>query len=88
MKSQLCGYIRDNPVWTKSPFYFQVRGEKNFRPSVVEFIDSDRLVPIGDSRQPWANRLFSKSMKGKILNFLHEVKKMISVISVQVCSKN
>ena len=32
----------------------------------------------------WANRLFSKSMKGKILNFLHEVEKIISVISVQV----
>ena len=32
----------------------------------------------------WANCLFSKSMKGKILNFLHEVGKMISVISVQV----
>ena len=35
-------------------------------------------------RMPWANRIFSKSMKGKILNFLHEVAKMISVISVQV----
>ena len=33
---------------------------------------------------PWANRLFSKSMKGKILNFLHEDEKMILVISVQV----
>ena len=33
---------------------------------------------------PWAHRLFSKSMEGKILNFLHEVEKMISVISVQV----
>ena len=35
-------------------------------------------------RIPWANRLFSKSMKGKILNFLHEVEKMIATISVQV----
>ena len=35
-------------------------------------------------RIPWANRLFSESTKGKILNFLHEVEKMISVISVQV----
>ena len=35
-------------------------------------------------RMPCFNRLFSKSMKGKILNFLHEVEKMISVISVQV----
>ena len=35
-------------------------------------------------RMPWANRPFSKSIKGKILNFLHEVEKMISVISVQV----
>ena len=34
-------------------------------------------------RMPWANRLFSKSVKGKILNFLHEVEKIISVISVQ-----
>ena len=35
-------------------------------------------------RMPWANRLFSKSMKGKISNFLHEVNKMISLICVQV----
>ena len=35
-------------------------------------------------RMPWTNRLFSISMKGKILNFLHEVEKMISVISVQI----
>ena len=38
-------------------------------------------------RMTWANRLFSKSMKGNILNFLHEVEKMISVISVQVLSE-
>ena len=31
-------------------------------------------------RIPWVNRLFSKSMKGKILNFLHAIKKMISVM--------
>ena len=37
-----------------------------------------------DQRMLWANRLFSKTMKGKILNFLYEVEKMISVISVQV----
>ena len=36
---------------------------------------------------PSANRLFSKSMKGKFLNFLGEVEKMISVICVQVYSK-
>ena len=35
-------------------------------------------------RMRWASRLFSKSMKGKILNFLHKVEKIISVISVQV----
>ena len=39
---------------------------------------------IWESRQPWASRLFSKSMKVKILNFLHEVEKMISIIAVQV----
>ena len=38
-------------------------------------------------RMPWTNRLFSKSMKRKILNFLHEGEKMISVISGQVSSK-
>ena len=37
-----------------------------------------------DGRMPWANRLFSKSMIGKIFNFLHEVEKTISVISAQV----
>ena len=31
-------------------------------------------------RMPWATRLFSKSMKGKISNFLHDVTKIISVI--------
>ena len=36
---------------------------------------------------PWANRLFSKSMNGKILNFLHEVEEVISVISIQGQSK-
>ena len=38
-------------------------------------------------RTPWADRLFSKSMKGKISNYLHGVEKIISVISVQVYSK-
>ena len=31
----------------------------------------EELAALG-RRMPWANRLFSKSMKGKILNFLHE----------------
>ena len=35
-------------------------------------------------RMPWANRLFPKSMKLKILHFLHEIEKIISVISIQV----
>ena len=49
---------------------------------------------IGEGRQPWAGIslgpivFFSKSMKGKILNCLHEVEKMISIISVQVGRKN
>ena len=40
---------------------------------------------VGESRQPWAsvclrpNVFFSKSIKGKILNFLHDFEKMISV---------
>ena len=42
---------------------------------------------IGKSRQLRASRLFSKTIEGKVLNFLHEVEKMISVISVQVYSK-
>ena len=33
-------------------------------------------------RMPWANRIFSKSMKVKILNFLREVEKIILVIFV------
>ena len=39
--------------------------------------------PALGHRKTWDNRLFSKSMKGKILNFL-EVEKMISAISVEV----
>ena len=33
---------------------------------------------------PWATRFFPKSIKRKVLNFLHEVEKLISVISIQV----
>ena len=48
-----------------------------------DFIRRGESAPLG-RRTPWTNRLFSKTMKGKILNFFHEVEKMISVISVQV----
>ena len=34
-------------------------------------------------RMPWATYLFSKSIKGIILNFLHEVEKVILVIFIQ-----
>ena len=40
------------------------------------------LAALG-RRMPWANRLFSKSMKRNILFFLHKVEEMILVISVQ-----
>ena len=55
----------------------------------LQFGGNNMLIIRGQSaalgqRMPWANRLFSKSIKGKILNFLHEVEKMISVISPQV----
>ena len=58
----------------------------------LQFGGNNMLIIRGQSaalgqRMPWANRLFSKSIKGKILNFLHEVEKMISVISPQVWSK-
>ena len=41
------------------------------------------------SRQPWAGvclrpHIFFLSMKGKILSFLHEVEKVISVICIRV----
>ena len=48
---------------------------------------------VGESRHPWAGVylgpivFFFLSMKGKILNFLHEVQKIISVISVQINKK-
>ena len=41
------------------------------------------LAALG-RRLPCATFLFSKSMKGKILNILHDVEKVISVISIQV----
>ena len=47
-------------------------------------------IIVRENWQPWAgvclgvNRLFSKTVKGKILNFLHEVEKIISVISGKV----
>ena len=52
---------------------------------VIFFSRSSRRESEALSRRmPWAKCLFSKSMKGKILNFLHEVEKMISIISVHV----
>ena len=56
---------------------------------VVVVIVVNRNYSRGESaalgqRMPWANRLFSKSIKGTVLNFLHEFDKMISVISVEV----
>ena len=47
-----------------------------------------RSQAVGESWQYASGQSsFLKSMKGKILNFLHEVEKMISVISVQVQSE-
>ena len=63
--------------------------EISFRP-FQESVVSDIIfvfAEVGKSRQPWAGVylvFFFKSMKGEILNFLHEVEKMISVISVEV----
>ena len=45
------------------------------------------MLLIGESRQPWAGVCLGPIVifqKGKILNFLHEVEKMITVIFVQV----
>ena len=50
---------------------------------MMEKYDKGESATLGPHK-PWGNRLFSKSMKGKILIFLHEVDKMISLISVQV----
>ena len=50
------------------------------------FLNRGESAALG-RRMPWASRLFSKSVKGKILNFLYQVQKMISVISVKVQSK-
>ena len=52
--------------------------------SIIDIIRQLNNSDVGESQQPWSNRLFSKSIKGKILNFSHEVEKMISTISVQV----
>ena len=45
------------------------------------------VCAVGESAlgqgMPWASRLFLKSMKRKILNFVHEVEKLISAISIQ-----
>ena len=49
--------------------------------TIKNFFNRGESAALG-RRMPWANRHFSKSIKGKILNFLHKVEKMISVISV------
>ena len=53
---------------------------------VTKLRDRGESAALG-RRMPWANRLFSKSMKTEIMNFLHEVEKMILVIAVHVSSK-
>ena len=60
--------------------------KKEFRKLPVFFWN---FFELGESaalgwRMPWATRLFSKSMKGKFLNFWREVEKVISIISIQV----
>ena len=48
----------------------------HFQPKVRFSEDRGESAALGRC-MPWADRLFSKSMKGKILHFLHEVEKMI-----------
>ena len=50
-----------------------------FKLRQVNFYSERESTALG-RRLPWANRVFSKSIQGKMLNFLHEVEKMISVI--------
>ena len=66
--------------------------EKNDRPltgtsqcwlSQITYQSRGESAALG-RRMPRPNRRFTKSMRGKVLNFLHVVEKMISVISVQV----
>ena len=52
--------------------------------------ETEQWTPAGRGKSaalgrpmPWANHLFSKSMNGKILIFLHEVEEIIPVIFVQ-----
>ena len=57
-------------------------GSKNF-PSFLNVPSRGESAALS-RRMPWANRLFSKSMKEKMLNFLQEGEEMISLITVQV----
>ena len=67
-------------------WYPQVSGNSYDGASLRKLLIRGESSAFGQC-MPWMNRLFSKSMKRKILTFLHEVEKMISVISVQVYSK-
>ena len=44
---------------------------RNFHCQSYTKLSFDNYESVRESRQPWANRLFSKSMKGNILNFSH-----------------
>ena len=68
---------------TQLPLFFRIIN------SIFLYIFLFIFYTLGESLQPWAgvcfgpHRLFLRIEKGKILNFLHEVEKMILVTSVQ-----
>ena len=74
-------------------FIFDLRADvflsnTNFREKLSKITKFSRgeSAALGQ-RMSWANRLFSKSMTRKILNFLHEVEKKISVICPSLIEK-
>ena len=85
---------RDIRVWQKNQLYKDVKYicilyNNNAKKLLTKRQKKYWTISRGElaalnRRMPWANRLFLKNMKGKFLNFLHEVEKMISVISDQV----
>ena len=84
-------HYRHHPPLSPNSFYPFITPNNDiisFATNNFFFWGSIKLSCRGESaalgrRIPWTNRLFSKSMKGKISNFIHEVQKMILVISVQ-----
>ena len=77
-------FLRGGGVWREESERKGKQEERRKGEKGVRICKRQIAVQVEMRMKKFIYRLLSKSMKGNILNFLHEVKKMISVISAQV----